>query len=283
VAFALKTLARSPQQRTLMAFHWGLGFAFAVAFAKTPRGSDLTTATDVGAWHETSVPLLVASILMMGASILAARSAFAMPKDLLSNWIFRMLPLSEPRVYAVARRRALLAVSVAPVSVMSGVAFSWMWPWLPALGHVLVLALLGLVLVEIAECGARRIPFTCSYLPGRSQIHIGLVVIVMVVLPLVVGAATLERDALQDGLSYAALLAALAIGWAVARARTAWFRPAADDLPEFDAEPADRAVTLELWDHRFNSRGLAQPRGLLVPSPRLVARAPPVSARGRRV
>jgi hypothetical protein len=250
--FALKTLGRSAQPRVLLAFYWGFGFALAVAFGKTPRGQDLATVSDMGAWYETSVPLLVASILMMAASVLAARSAFAMPTDLSSNWIFRMLPLREPRAYAVARRRAMLTVSVAPVSSMSAVAFFWMWPWLPALGHVLALTLLGLTIVEFAECGTRIIPFTCSYLPGRSQIHIALVVVVLLVIPLVVGAATLERDALLDGTRYGVMLGALGMGWAIARWRTIWLARAFDGLPAFDAEPEHHPVTLQLWDSRLN-------------------------------
>jgi hypothetical protein len=253
VDFVLKTLARSSQPRVLMAFYWGFGFALAVAFTKTPRGEALAAAGDVGAWHETSVPLLTASILMMAASAVAARSAFAMPRDLASNWIFRVLPLRDPRVYGVARRRAMLAVSVAPVTMMAAVVFFWMWPPLPALGHVVALAILGLTIVEYAECGARSIPFTCSYLPGRSQMHIALVVLVLLVLPLVVGAASLEREALQVGTRYAAMLAVLGGAWAAARCRTFWRAPAVDGLPAFDGEPEDRVATLELWDSRQRS------------------------------
>ena len=83
--FALTTLARSAQPRVLMAFYWGLGFAVTVAFAKTPRGQGLASAGDSAPWHEGSVPFLIASILMLGASIFAARSAFAMPRELSSN------------------------------------------------------------------------------------------------------------------------------------------------------------------------------------------------------
>ncbi len=251
--FALKTLGRSTQPRVLMAFYWGFGFALAVAFARTPRGQNLATAGEVGAWHETSVPLLVASTLMMAASILAARNAFAMPRDLAANWIFRMLPLPDPRAYAVARHRVMLAISVAPVSVMSGIAFLWMWPWLPALGHVLALTLLGLTLLELVECGARSIPFTCSYLPGRSQIHVALVVVFLWVVPLAMSAATLEREALQDATLYGAMLGALAVALAAARYRTIWLARASDGLPAFHAEPENRAITLELWDSRFDS------------------------------
>jgi hypothetical protein len=108
---------------------------------------------------------------------------------------------------------------------------------------------------KIVEGDTPTIPFTCSYLPGRSRIHIALVVIVLAVIPLAGGAAALERDALKDERLYAAMVAALALGWAVARWRTSWLAAASDGLPPFDAEPDDRPVTLELWDSRLGSHG----------------------------
>jgi hypothetical protein len=244
--FTLKTLSRSGPQRVVMAFYWGLGFAFAVAFLKSPRGSQIAGAIDVGAWYETSLPLQVASILMMGAAVLAARNAFAIPRDFPANWVFRMVPLREGRVYAAARRRAMIAVSVVPVCAISAIACLLMWPWLPAVGHLAALAVLGVSLVEIADHGTRRIPFTCSYLPGRSQVHVRAIVVMLVVVPLVVGAASLERDALRDGWRYVLMMTGLVS--AVLAARSTVGLMAANLPPAFEAEPDDRVATLELWD-----------------------------------
>jgi hypothetical protein len=245
--FTLKTLFRSAQPRVVMAFYWGLGFAFAVGFVKSPRGQQLATAVEVSAWYETAVPLLVASILMMGAAVLAARNAFAMPRDLPANWIFRLVPLRDGRVYAVARRRAFLALSVVPVCAISAVACIWTWPWMPALGHVAALALLGMTLVEVTEHGTRKIPFACSYLPGKSQGHVTALVVVLVVVPLVVAGASLERDALGDGVRYGLMLAVLGGVLAAARWRTMRIT-AADTPPAFEEQPEDGVTTLELWD-----------------------------------
>lgn len=243
VRFVLHTLGRSAQPRVLVAFYWGAGLAMAVAFAKTPRGQNLGAAGDTGAWYETSVPLLVATLVMMAAAVAAARSAFAMPRDLASNWIFRMLPLADSRGYARARHLALLAVSVVPVVMLSAVVCFSAWPWQPALGHVIALALVGLAIVECVEAGTETIPFTCSYLPGRGQLHVMLVVIVLLILPLMVAAATFERDALQSGPLYLAMLAGLGAALALARTRRVW-RTSPRREPTFDAEPRDRVVTL---------------------------------------
>src|SRR5262249_50749726 len=129
-------------------------------------------------------------------------------------------------------------------------AFFSTWPWMPAAGHLVALALLGLTLVEVVERDERRIPFACSYLPGRSRVHIAIVVVVLLIIPIVVGVATLEKDALQDGTLYVMMLGALGAAWLAARLRTIWLRPSTDASPVFDAAPEDRVVTLELWDSR---------------------------------
>jgi hypothetical protein len=62
-----------------------------------------------------------------------------------------------------------------------------MWPWQPAAGHLAALALFGLALAELALSGTQKIPFTCSYLPGRSHLNVAIVVLVMLVIPMTVG------------------------------------------------------------------------------------------------
>src|SRR4029077_883679 len=219
----LRTLVRSAQPRVVMAFYWGVGLAFALAFMKTPRGQQLAAASAAGDWRETSVPLLVASILMMGASIFAARNAFAMPRDLKANWIFRMVPPRDGREHALGRWRAMIAVTVVPVCAIAALACFPTWPWTAAVGHVAALALFGLALVSVVDGGARTIPFACSYLPGRSRFHIVFAVIVAVVIPIVITAAESERDALDHAASYGAMIGVLAVFWLVSRRRNRRF------------------------------------------------------------
>jgi hypothetical protein len=43
-----------------------------------------------------------------------------------------------------------------------------LWSWRPAAMHLFLLALLAIILADVALWGFRKIPFTCSYLPGKS-------------------------------------------------------------------------------------------------------------------
>jgi hypothetical protein len=255
VHFSVRTMLRSPQHRIILAFYWGIGFALAIFFLKTPRGAQ--TAADVvmppgGVWQEPSLPALI-SLLMMGLAVLGARTAFSLPRDVRSNWIFRVTPVQSGTRGLNARRRALTALSVLPVWILSAALFLtiWPWPWQLAAGHLIVLALFGMLLVELSlRHGTQTIPFTCAYLPGRSPIHVTLWIALMVLMPLTAKAAELELGALQDAASYATMLSVLGVAWAAARWRTARLATAtSEDLPpQFDEAPPSEIVMLNVWD-----------------------------------
>jgi hypothetical protein len=251
VQFSVRTLCRSAPHRVILAFYWGLGFTVAMLAVKTPRGQQLADAVGTQAWHETSVPLLISSIVMAGFAVVAARLAFAMPRDLRANWIFRIVPVRGASRYMTARRRALLVVSAVPVWTMWAVTLFWLWPWQPALGHIVALALLSLLFVEVALSGTQKIPFTCAYLPGRSHANVVIPAALMMILPVTISAARFERDALQNPGAYAAMLGVLGIAWIGVRWRNAWLGNAAGAQPEFEDDSPERLTSLDIWDARF--------------------------------
>ena len=248
VQFVIRTLARSPQHRVITAFYWGLGFAIAMVLVRSPRAEQLTVPIESGAWREASLPLMISSLVMLMCTVLGARLASAMPRDLAANWIFRVLPVPGGHRFVAARRRALGMIGVAPVLAVSAVVFGVAWPWPQALLHVAVLALTGSVLVELALGGTQRIPFTCAYLPGRTRVHVTLYVIGVLLVPLTVMAAQYERDALTEPKQIGVVFVALLGAWLLLRARTAWMTaPGAE--PAFD-EDADSMVSLGVSDTR---------------------------------
>ena len=250
VQFSVRTVFRSAQHRMILAFYWGVACAIAIVFVKSPRGQQFAEVPGADTWLETSVPLVISSIVMMAFAVLAARLAFAMPRDLHSNWIFRIVPGRDARQILGARRWALAVVSVVPVLVVWSAALLWRWPWQPAFGHLVALGLLGLIFVEVALIGALKIPCTCSYLPGKSHVNVVVCAAALVLLPIVMNAASFEVDALQDLITYATMLGGLCVIWIGVRRGVAWTNASGNQLT-FDDEPAGTAVTLELWDSRF--------------------------------
>jgi hypothetical protein len=122
----------------------------------------------------------------------------------------------------------------------------WFWPWQPVAEHLLVLALLGSILADLFLRNFRKIPFTCSYLPGKSKVHM---VFWFGVIPFVVAIhklAGLEQSAMESRLGYAAMAAILAAAAFTARKLAdANARRRGPEI-QFEESAADEVVELGL-------------------------------------
>ena len=188
---------------------------------------------------------------MLAFSVIGARLAFALPLDLRANWIFRIMPPREGRDYLTARRRALLAVGVLPVWMASSALVLSAWPWLPAIGHAIVLGLLGAIFTELALRGIQKIPFTCSYLPGKSSFHVAFWVFFLIAVPIVMKASSLEQEALQDPAGFGVMVTLfatllMALRWWNWRAAHA-----GETEPRFEEELPGQVVSLNVWDSQI--------------------------------
>jgi len=211
VHFSIRTLLRSRLHRVILAFYLGIGFALTICFLKTPLGQELQARSGSDPWHHVSVQLLASSILMMGCWVLGMRVVFSMPLDLRANWVFRVTPVRGGPPCLMARRRSLFVLSVVPAWAGSAAVFVWLWPWRPAAGHLVILGLLGTILVELLLGGMQKIPFTCSYLPGKSNFHMTFWLCIGAILAAVAKSADMERHALESPARLAAVLAVLGI------------------------------------------------------------------------
>jgi hypothetical protein len=234
--FSVRTLMRSRQHRVILAFYLGIGFAFTIFLLKAPAMREESP----NAGPDTA--LLAASIVMMVLAVVGTRVVFALPLDLRANWIFRVLPLAPPRDCLTAGRRALLLLSVTPVWFGSAVFCLRAWPWPQAAGHLAVLGLLGLLLGELALSGFGKLPFACSYLPGKSQVHMVFLGAVGLMWGVMLGVKW-ERQALMGWRSMAAMLVVFVAAVVCGR----WAREDEETLRfEEEATPA----VLELGLHR---------------------------------
>ena len=242
--FGIRSLFRSRQHRMIFAFYLGVGLAFAIFFLNAPREISGPAVGDP--WHQPTVPMLASTIAMMAFWVVGARVVFSLPLDLGANWIFRVMPFSAGPRCLRARRRALFAVSVVPAWALSAAVLFAIWPWRPATLHLAALACFGVILAEFSLSGVQKIPFTCSYLPGRSHIHITFLFWIYMLLSGMVGAAIGELQALERPAVFAAVLAVLASGALFAWFHNDWLaRPSQAEL-RFEEEPPDRLLSLDL-------------------------------------
>jgi hypothetical protein len=215
VQFNVRTLFRSRQHRLTLAFFFGLAFAVAVLCLKGSMARGQLAGPN--SWQETSVPVMAASIVMMLLVVTGVRAAFAMPTDLRANWVFRTANFVPLAGCLKATRRSLLALAVVPVCMIWGVALFRLWPWRSAAEHLAFLALLGTILVEAGLYGFHKIPFTCSYLPGKPNVYVLFLIFGPLVVMLLIRIVHIEQNALRSAVSYSVMGAAMIFAAAGAR------------------------------------------------------------------
>jgi hypothetical protein len=104
-------------------------------------------------------------------------------------------------------------IGVSPTLLACAASFFWIWPWRPTVEHLIFLALIGAILVDCFLCGFGKIPFTCSYLPGKSNVYVAFWIYVLLAIPLLDRGVRMEERMLRGlpSATAAILLALLAI------------------------------------------------------------------------
>ena len=158
----------------MLGFYLGIGLAFTSLMLK---GSPAALNNP---WRDESMLLWAASSMMIMLAAVGTRAAFALPLDLRANWVFRLIGVGAGTRAGLetlaASRRALLLLSVAPVWLVTAAACLGLWPGRQSAAHLVVLGFLGMIVTDLCLLRFRKIPFTCSYLPGKSRFHMVLLV-----------------------------------------------------------------------------------------------------------
>jgi hypothetical protein len=240
--FTARTLMRSRQHRLILSFYLGVGFTIALVLLN-PTLASLKIA-HISATEQTSVPFLAASILMVCVAAAAVRIVFAFPITLRANWIYRITETRSVALYTKALRRTFLLLVVAPVWTIFAVLFFTIWPWRLAAPHLLCLGLLGIILSELALYRFHKIPFACSYMPGKGNVQFGFWIFfaLLALSPLVVGT---EWEMLQRPATTAVLVLALCGAAIAARWRTTGSARTAESM-QFDETETEGILSLNL-------------------------------------
>ena len=240
--FSIRTIFRSRRHRVTLSFYLGIAFAFVLFITKAP---ELWAQEPTGdRWHQVNPAMMVASVLVMCSAVVGIRVAFAMPIDLRANWIFRTMPIGGGPEMRKSVRRSLFALAVIPTWLASAAVFFWLWPWRQAAAHLTVLGLIGITLAELCLQNFRKIPFTCSFLPGKTHYHIAIMAFLALVVLLDEG-AELERAALMEG---GKRLVTMLIALGVVAGLLRWWstRSMSGEGIEFEDVPAPAVTVLGL-------------------------------------
>jgi hypothetical protein len=164
-AFTVRTVVRSRQHRMLLA-GW-VGLALAMIF------SSVGGALARNGWSFFSRPnpvMLAAPLVFAALTMTGMRMLFAIPTEIRANWTIRTrqpLPVRQAIDGAMA---ALVVCGVLPALALAFASAGFLWGPRVAALHVLFCAVLGLLLAEVLSIGLDKVPFTCTYMPGKAHI-----------------------------------------------------------------------------------------------------------------
>jgi len=207
VLFSLRSLIRSRQHRVTFAFFMAIVFAIALSVLREELSAPLPAPL--------SPDFLIPTFMMMVFAVLGLRCIFSLPISLTANWVLRTTQLCPSQKYIAATRWSLLLLAVVPTWLLTALLSLFLKPFHQVMGHLAVLALLGYILAEISLIGFYKVPFTCSYLPGKANIQVIIWGFLIFAFTFAIPFALHEMSALQDLFQFArlaAILAATAIG-----------------------------------------------------------------------
>jgi hypothetical protein len=200
-AFSFRSLSRSRQHRVVYAFFMAIVAAIGVTCLRreiyTPAPEPLPTS------------FLIATLIMMTLAVFGLRAVFSLPISLNANWMLRTTQLRSTSKYIDATRVTLLVFSVFPTIVTAALLSLNYRPRLHVAQHLGILAIFGCLLVEFALIGFDKVPFTCSYLPGKSNIQTIFWGAVFAWTMLTLLASVFELDAIRSARSYSTVIAAM--------------------------------------------------------------------------
>lgn len=229
--FFSDTLRSSPRHRMSLVYYLAVGAAMLFVLLAANRGSlrSLTPANGL---------FLVLPIIIAGTVVAGVRIVVDRPASLEANWIFRLTETGRAGRYAAGLKKAVLLGYVGPLFLAVFVVHAFLWNGRTAALH----AAFGFVVAGLVVDGAffryRKVPFACSWVPGRLKLQYTAVPVFLAVLLAGAALAAIEKAILADprrGFVFGALAAA---AWAALREGNRRFYRSAPLLFDEEPEPA---------------------------------------------
>jgi predicted permease len=240
-AFIWKTLARSRSHRLILLAYAGIALGWITAGAlDAPRPS----LRDEGMYGLLVVlaPLAFSMLVTIGL-----RYIFSLPVSLPANWVFQTLDQEGRAAWLAAVERFVLWCGMAPIFFASLPAAIAILGWLRAAAATVLTFLAALLWFEAMFRRWQKLPFTCSYLPGKKPVCFTLLRYGLAI-PLLAPAGKLILSSSGDLTAFLALFAFLAVLWWKLRAarRNTWSQCALC----YEEAPEAAVMTLDLQPAR---------------------------------
>jgi len=284
-AFIWKSLARSRNHRMVLLAYAGIALGWILSGLGDMPKSARHDAGTVG------VLVVLVPLVACCCNCLGLRYLFSLPVELRANWLFQ---LNEGQGRGLGRESWLNAVErflvwcgIVPIYAATVPAAVAVFGPVRAAAASLIGLLAALLLFEVLFRHWQKLPFTCSYMPGKQEVWLSSLIYAMY-LPVLAIAAQLLLFGSGDPAAFLAVLGfEAAVLWWMRRRRRAFasenpllYEEAldyavmtlglqADPAANSDAQPAERDAAVrqpacQLAPEMFTS-GLVASRGILPP------------------
>jgi hypothetical protein len=163
--FTMRTLARSRSHRMMFAVYGGVALAIVISSAVSVAFQN----NGAGLWRPglgmLSMPLVFQFLLLV-----AIRVIVAVPSEPKARWVFRACEPADRSAAISGTRDTMMILVVFPTvgfALLQGLIF---WNIPAALSHAVFCWVAGRFLAEILIARTGKLPFACTYFPGKSRV-----------------------------------------------------------------------------------------------------------------
>ena len=163
--FTIRTLARSRSHRMMLAVYAGVALAIVMSSAVSVAVRN----NGAGLWQPgismISMPLVVQFLLLIGLRVI-----IAIPAEPKARWAFRACEPSDRGEAVSAARDAMVTLVVVPTALLGLAQGLVFWTIAAALSHAAFCFVIGTLFAEVLVARTGKLPFACTYFPGRSRV-----------------------------------------------------------------------------------------------------------------
>jgi hypothetical protein len=162
--FISNTILRTARHRLFLASYTGVAFALAlpsIVKVGARPGLPIVALSSAGLL---AIPLTLSFFAVSGL-----RAVFNLPAELRANWIFQITEGEERWAHIRAARKWIVVMGIAPLFLLLA-PFEFIFRgWALGLVHLSFALVLSLLMLNLLLVWFRKIPFTCSYFPGKTS------------------------------------------------------------------------------------------------------------------
>jgi hypothetical protein len=165
--FISNTILRNAKQRLFLATYGGVAIALAIPALvriSTRPASPLLIFDPAGLL---AIPLTLSFFVVSGL-----RGVFNFPAELRANWVFQVCESEERLPHLRAVRKWIVLMGIVPLFAVLAPIEIWFRGWILAMVHITFALVLSIVLLNLLLIWFRKIPFTCSYFPGKTSMAV---------------------------------------------------------------------------------------------------------------